>query len=94
MALEDRPTVLMEHLSERARTGVRARGTQLGMEDQKTLALMSRVVDMGLETVDIAMERKKMKAASVKLGGRVAELSLAVGSIPILRPPRFRNYAD
>ena len=70
MALEDGPTVLMEHLSERARTGLRARGTQLGMEDQKTLALMSRVVDMGLETVDIAMERKKMKAASVKLGGR------------------------
>ena len=31
------------------------------------LALMSRVVDMGLETVDIAMERKKLKAAAVKL---------------------------
>ena len=46
----------MEYLSEWA-----------GKEDQKTLALMSRVVDMGLETVDIAMERKKMKAAAVKL---------------------------
>ena len=57
----------MEHLSERAGTGLRAQGTQLDMEDQKTLALMSRVVDMGLETVDIAMERKKMKAAAVKL---------------------------
>ena len=58
---------MTEHLSERAGTGLRAQGTQLDMEDQKTLAFMSRVVDMGLETVDIAMERKKMKAAAVKL---------------------------
>eukprot|EP00731_Ephydatia_muelleri_P032501 Em0024g45a len=57
----------MEHLSKRAGTGLRSQGTQLDMEDQKTLALMSRVVDMGLEMVDIAMERKKMKAAAVKL---------------------------
>ena len=56
----------MEHLSEGAGTGLRAQGKQLDMEVQKTLALMSRVVDMGLETVDIAMERKrkKMKAAA------------------------------
>ena len=59
--------MVMEHVSKRAGTGLRAQGTQLDMEDQKTLALMSRVVDMGLEMVDIAMERKKMKAAAVKL---------------------------
>ena len=65
-ALEDAPTVVMEHLSEGAGTGLRAQGKQLDMEVQKTLPLMSRVVDMGLETVDIAMERKrkKMKAAA------------------------------
>ena len=48
------------------RRGRGTQGKQLDMEVQKTLALMSRVVDMGLETVDIAMERKrkKMKAAA------------------------------
>ena len=46
--------MVMEHLSERAWTGLRAQDTQLDIEDQKTLALMSRVVDMGLETADIA----------------------------------------
>ena len=65
--MEDAPTVVMEHLSERAGKGLRAQGTQLHTEVQKTLALMSRVVDMGLETVDIAMERKKIKAAAVML---------------------------
>ena len=48
-----------------AGTGLRAQGTQLDMEVPKTLALMSRVADVGLETVDIAMGRKKMKAAAV-----------------------------
>ena len=48
-----------------AGTGLRAQETQLDMEVPKTLALMSRVADVGLETVDIAMGRKKMKAAAV-----------------------------
>ena len=68
----------MEYLSEGAGTGLRAQGTQLDMEVQKTLALMSRVVDMGLETVDIAMERKKMKAAAVMRTAAVNVLKTAV----------------
>ena len=59
-----------------AGTGLRAQGTQLDMEVPKTLALMSRVADVGLETVDIAMGRKKMKAAAAVMRTAVRETAV------------------